>query len=83
MELWKDPRTTEDTPICTFHEDGPAKFVTGNDVLKFLRRTAEEIGENKLGFTPVDIGTHSVRNSATMAMFLDNTPIFLTTLVGR
>lgn len=82
-ELWKDPRTTEDTPICTFYEDGTAKFVTGDDMLKFMRRTAEAIGEDKLGFSPEDIRTHSVRSGAAMAMFLDNTPIFLIMLVGR
>ena len=82
-ELWKDPRTTEDTPICTFYEDGSTKYVTASDMLDFMRRTAEAIGEDKLGFTSVDIGTHSVRSGAAMAMFLDNTPIFFIMLVGR
>ena len=82
-ELWKDPRTTEDTPICTFYEDGTAKFVTANDMLRFMRRTADAIGQDKLGFSSTEIGTHSVRSGAAMAMFLDNTPIFLIMLVGR
>ena len=52
-------------------------------MLKFLRRMAEVIGEDKLGFSPKHIGDHSVRSGAAMAMLLDNMPIFLTVLVGR
>lgn len=82
-ELWKDPRTTEDTLICAYYEDGSAKFVAGCNMLKFMRRTADAIGQDKLGFSSDDIGTHSVRSGAAMAMLLDNTPIFLIALVGR
>ena len=71
-ELWKDPRTTEDTPICTFYEDGTAKFVTANDMLRFMRRTADAIGQGKLGFASAEIGTNSVRSGAAMAVFLGN-----------
>ena len=56
--------------------------MTGNDILKFLHRTPEVSGKDKLGFSPADIGTHSVRSGAVMSMFLDNSPVFLIMLVG-
>jgi hypothetical protein len=82
-ELWKLPGTTEDTPICTFYDDGSTRTVSSSDALEHLRRTAEVIGEDKLGFKPHQIGTHSIRSGAAMAMFLDNTPVFLIMLIGR
>ena len=36
-----------------------------------------------IGFKAKDIGTHSVRSGAAMAMFLDNVPIFLNMLARR
>ena len=50
-------------------------------MLKFLHRIAKEIGEDKLVFVPAEIGTHQVRSGEAMAIFLDNAPIFLITLV--
>jgi len=42
-----------------------------------------ELTYGKLGFLPEDIGIHSVRSAAAMAMFLANTPIFVIMLVER
>ena len=78
---WVDTKKTEDTPNCTCCEDGSSKLISGDDMLKILRQEAEEIGEDKFGFSPSDIVTHSVRSGATMAMFLDSMPIFLIILV--
>ena len=59
-ELWRDPRATEDTPLCAFCDDGSAKIVTEDDTLKLMRRTTDSTGEDELGFSAKDIGTHSV-----------------------
>ena len=48
-----------------------------------MRRTAQSIGQENLGFSHDDVGTHSVRSGTSMAIFLDNTPAFLIMLVGR
>ena len=57
--------------------------MSATEALEYLRRIAEVLGEDKLGFKPHQIGTHSLRSGAAMAMFLDNTPVFLIILVGR
>ena len=82
-ELWTHPATTWDTPLCTYITDSGVRTISTNDALSYLRRIAEAIGEDKLGFHWSKLGTHSIRSAAAMAMFLDNTPIFLIMLIGR
>ena len=78
------PGTDDDTLACTYqNEKGKVCVVSQTVLLKHYRIAAEAIGEDKLGFKPEEIGTHSVRSSAAMAMFLANTPIFLIMLIGR
>ena len=43
-----------------FYEDGSAKHVTSDDILKFIRWTAKAISQEKLGFSADDIDTHSI-----------------------
>ena len=51
--------------------------------MKEFRSAVDAIGEDKLGFKSSEIGTHSNRTAAAMAIFLANTPIFLIMLIGR
>ena len=82
-ELWKLPGTMPDTPICTYYDNGSTRTVSASDALEHLRRVAKVLGEENIGFKPHEIGTHSLCSAAAMAMFLDNTPVFLIMLVGR
>ena len=41
------------------------------------------IGDKRLGLKSEDIGTHSVQSVESMAMFLENVPIFLIVLYDR
>ena len=82
-ELWKLQSTTSDTPMCTFYDKGSTRTVSASDALEHLRRVAEVLGEENTGFKPKEIGTHSIRSGAAMAMFLDNAPVFLIMLIGR
>lgn len=38
---------------------------------------------DKLGFTADDIGTHSLRSAAAMAMYLAGVPVYTIMLIGR
>ena len=44
---------------------------------------AVEAGETKFGFKSSEIGTHSIRSGAVMAMFLDEIPVFTIMMIGR
>jgi hypothetical protein len=48
-----------------------------------LRAAATIIGKDYLGFQPNDIGLHSIRNGAAMAVYLSGMPAFTIVLIGH
>ena len=48
-----------------------------------IRWAVAAIGKATLGYGPEDVGTHSIRSGAAMAMFLADTPLFVIMLQGR
>ena len=63
--------------------DGNFLEFSQDDLLSSFRSNTASIGEDKLGFKPKDIGTHSNRCAAAMAMFMDDTPVYMIMLMGR
>ena len=57
-------------------------YITKDNLLKEFKFAVSEIVEAKIGSRAKDIGTHSVRFRAVMAMFKDNVPILFIMLVG-
>jgi hypothetical protein len=55
---------------------------TGTELLKRLRLAATSIGPDILGFTADQIGLHSARSGAAMAMCLAGVPVFTIMLLG-
>jgi hypothetical protein len=82
--LLKYPSTTPDTTVNTFLSPN-GKFIqfTGQQLLKRLRLAAETFGADILGFTPDQLGLHSARSGAAMAMYLSGVPVFTIMLLGR
>ena len=52
-------------------------------MLVCLRTAVKMVGEDRLGFKASEVGTHSIRSGAAMAMYLDNEPVFTIMLIGR
>ncbi len=48
-----------------------------------LRAGVDATGCNRLGIATHEIGTHSIRSGAAMAMYLNNVPIFSIMKIGR
>lgn len=63
--------------------DGRIHFFSGPELLKKLRLAATAIGPDSLGFTAADIGLHSARSGAAMAMYLAKVPVFTIMLLGQ
>jgi hypothetical protein len=58
---------SENTPICLFN----GSQITSAFTRKLLRKTCDVFGgKEKFGFDPRDIGNHSIRSGAAMALFL-------------
>lgn len=77
------PGTNADTPVNTVLINGQLKCITGSRIKTKIRSTAASIGEDVLGFKPSELGTHSIRSGAAMAMYLDNVPTYVIMLIGR
>ena len=66
-----------------FSESGKTHTFTGAELLKRLRFVATSIGSESLGFTAKEVGLHSARSGAAMAMYLAHVPVFTIMLLGR
>jgi hypothetical protein len=77
------PSTDIDSPINTYRVRGELKEITSKMILQRLRAVVSHIGEAELGFKTHEIGTHSIRSGAAMAMYLTGVPVFTIMLLGR
>jgi hypothetical protein len=73
------------TPVNLCWDPHKRRYVsiTSADITTSLRKSVSAIGENVLGFKPEEVGTHSIRSGAAMAMYLTGTPIYTIMLIGR
>ncbi len=78
------PSSTDDTPVNTFMDKfKKIHYISGSQLLKQLRLAAAALGKDILGFSPKDLGLHSARSGAAMAMFLARVPVYTIMLLGR
>ncbi len=63
--------------------DGKKHIFSGSELLKRLRLAATTLGADIVGFTAKEIGLHSARSGAAMAMYLAHVPVFTIMLLGR
>ena len=52
-------------------------------MINALRNAVVAYGETKLGIRKEEIGTHSLRSGAAMAMYLGECPIYVIMMIGR
>jgi hypothetical protein len=56
---------------------------TGTKLLKRLRLMVTVLGPDSLGYTASEIGLHSARSGAAMAIYLAHVTVFTIMLLGR
>ena len=64
------PKTNENTPVNYVLINNKPYCVKSRDVMSLIRLNVALIGEETLGFGPDDVGTHSIRSSFAMFLFL-------------
>ena len=79
----KYPGPSQHTQIITVLNHGIIEHIISDHVIDALRDAVGAIGEARLGFKKEDIGTHSIRSGAAMAMYLGECPVFMIMLIGR
>ena len=77
------PGASPDTTVNAFFDNGKLRFATGDDIVKALRAAVEVAGEVKLGLKASEVGCHSIRSGAAMAMCLDEVPVHTIMMIGR
>ena len=79
------PDSKPTTPINAFWNKHTTKteFVTSHMILQSLKWAVDELGPDHLGFSSDEIGCHSIRSGAAMAMYLNQVPTYTIMLQGR
>ena len=86
------PDAGPDTPVnCWFDPQVAAagkqptpRFFRAEDTIKILREScASGGGVDRFGYRPLEIGTHSLRSGAAMALFLAKTSVLKIMILGR
>ena len=69
LHLWKN-NCPPKTPIYTYYVlmGAEPKFVTGTNIVEILRATDKQIGFQHLGFSPYEIGSHSLHLGGVMTL---------------
>ena len=62
---------------------GKIHLLKSSAMILKLRAVVGIMGEERLGFLPKDVGTHSIRSGGAMAMYLDYVRPFTIMLIGR
>lgn len=75
--------TNLSTTINYFESDKKPNYITSEDMINQIRSACQSLGEDKLGFTPEKAGTHSIRSSFAMQLFLAGVKDHIIMLQGR
>ena len=77
------PGATDDTPVSAVWRNDRIEHITSNEMVEALRAAVISIGEDQLGIQACDVGTHSIRSAAAMAMYLGECPVYTIMMIGR
>jgi hypothetical protein len=73
----------KDTPINFVQLGSISYTIPSSMILVKIRIAVRQLGYEKLGFHPEEVGTHSNRSGGAMGMFLAGTPVYTIMLMGR
>lgn len=77
------PGTSTTTPVSAVWNRGKIEHITSNMIEKALGDGVTAYGEATLRIKRNEVGTHSIRTGAAMAMYLGGVPVFAIMMIGR
>lgn len=88
IRITSSPRTSSSTLVCFLHDPNspvgqPSKYISQQSVNYVLRLTCKLHPAFHFGYHHQDIGTHSIRSGAAMALFLADESPHRIMLLGR
>ncbi len=81
--LLSTPNVSYDTQINSFSDKNKIIHLTNTMAIKFLRHAVKAMGSELLGFTPNEVGTHSIRSGGAMALCLSRVDQYIIQIWGR
>jgi len=75
--------TNNSTPVSTVLRHNLLDNITAKEVILTLQDAVVAHGEDDLRIYRHEIGTHSIRSGAAMAMYLGGVPVFAIMMIGR
>ena len=64
------PGASDDTPVSAVWRNDRIEHITSTEIIEALQAAVIAIGEDQLVIKVDDVGTHLIRSSAAMAMYL-------------
>ena len=77
------PDYSADWEVFTYYDGANFTKIKTTEILADLRATVDSIGPDTLGSTSKEFGTHSIRASLAMMMYLAKEPIYTIMPIGR
>ena len=62
------------TPIRNLPSGRGLRSVSASNIINVIRAETQQVGASRLGFSPEDVGTHSLHSGGTMVMHIANFP---------
>jgi hypothetical protein len=82
----KDPfiqKNIQNSPVSLVRKGNTIISISSDVISTLIKDGVETIGKTKLGILQSEIGTHSIRSGAAMAMYMAGLPIISIMLIGR
>jgi hypothetical protein len=77
------PGANDDTPVSAVWRNGRIEHVTSAMLVNALEAAIEAVGRDRVNIEKGEIGTHSIRSGAAMAMSLGEVPVYTIMMLGR
>ena len=81
--IWGYPGANDDTPVSAVWRYGRIEHISSKEMVAALQAAVVAVGEDVLGIKKEEVGTHSLRSGAAMAMYLGECPVYTIMMIGR
>jgi hypothetical protein len=83
QRIWAYPGATAKTPVSAVSQHNRITHITSANIVHALQDALKTYGEDRLRINIDEVGTHSIRSGAAMAMYLGGVPVFAIQMIGR
>lgn len=83
QRIWSYPGSSSHTPISAVWKYGKIGHISLKMMIDALDVGVASVGHEKLGIRKGEIGTHSIRSGAAMAIYLGECSLYTIMMIGR